>query len=393
MKLIKKTLACLIVSCIGITNYIQPASVDCPDDIAFCIADTKFDGKNLKILELGDSALSMFKGHDALYGRGSVWAAFWNYLTQFNIPIWFVGSHGKSMAVDVLERLGGKCVLSVTRLQGDVKLDMVARGIRRPKEHKGIVFVRRAYQRPYVEMMIKKFPSFVFVNEAAHNVVMNKYQTDKLFHDDKTLREFRPACKVCKKRYAPNLAQSIIDEIKSPVYVIKPTDGSRGRGIIFVTKDELDQTLKIILQDRAALRKMSKELPHTYGFWLFNRAERFLVEAYVPSKTVTVKGKEYDPTLRLVFSAHRMNGEITVDVHCAYWKLPGKALSEDGSLTEKHRSDVHSTALISSMKVAPEDLQKVKDLFCPMMAKVYKRMLNQQHQQLKKASPEITKKI
>ncbi|MCA9508924.1 MAG: hypothetical protein KC505_10935, partial [Myxococcales bacterium] len=62
-----------------------------PTDVSFCMADVKFDGENLKILEFGDCAESMFTGYNTLYGKGAVWAEFWRYLKKFRVPIWYVG--------------------------------------------------------------------------------------------------------------------------------------------------------------------------------------------------------------------------------------------------------------------------------------------------------------
>ena len=348
-----------------------------PDDISFCIADLKFDGKNLKVLEFGDSGQSLFNGHDALYGRGSVWEKFWNYLAHFQLPIWYVGHVGKSTGSDALGRIGGQSAQSVVRLQAMVEADARAKGVRNFKNYKGIVFVRRDHQRSAIEVMKRKFPSIIFINQATYSHIVNKHNTNLLFQDDEELNAYRPVCKSSKKRYTPTLAKSIIDEIKSDLYVVKPTDGSRGRGVIFVTKDELDSTLKTILYDREALKKMCNQLPYCYGFWQFGQAKNFLVEEYVSSKPITVEGKQYDATMRLVFTTYRINGKAGIDILGAYWKLPAKALSEEGSFVDKHRSDIHATTSISSAKVSAQDLKGVSDLFCPMMAKIYNKILRQ----------------
>jgi hypothetical protein len=348
-----------------------------PDDISFCIADLKYDGKNLKVLEFGDCGQSLFNGHDALYGRGSVWERFWNYLARFNLPVWYVGHAGKSTGSDALDRIGGQSAQSVVRLQGIIEADARAKGLRNLKNYQAIVFIRRDHQRPAIEAMRRKFSSILFVNQVAYTHIVNKHNTHLLFQDDHELKACRPVCKSCKKRYTPSLAQSIIDEMNSDLYVVKPTDGSRGRGVIFVTKDELDVTLKTILYDREMLRKMSNQSPYCYGFWLLGKAKNFLVEEYVPSKTITVDGKQYDATMRLVFVTYRINGKVGVDILGAYWKLPAKAISEQGSFVDKHRSDIHGTASVSSAKVSAQDLKAVSTLFCPMMEKIYHKMLTQ----------------
>ena len=347
-----------------------------PDDISYCIADIKFDGENIKVLEFGDSGQSLFNGHDALYGRGSVWNKFWSYLSEFKLPVWYVGHAGKSTGSDALARIGGQYVQSVVRLNGKIEEAARAQGLQNLKNYKGIVFARRGeHQRTAIDAMKRKFPQLIFVNESVHDKVINKRETELLFRDDQTLIPYRPACKVCNKRYTPSLAASIIDAVKSDVLVIKPIDGSRGRGVVFVTKDELDITLRTILYDKVALKKMCNQQPYCYGFWLFGEAKSFMVEEYIPSKPVTVNGQMYDATMRLVFATHRINGKVGVNILGAYWKLPAKALDQDGTFVDKHRSDIHGTTSVGSAKVNAQDLKTVSALFCPMMEKVYNKIL------------------
>ena len=84
----KKNIA-LLAFC-AIINLSSYAQTNYPADISFCIADIKFDGKNIKICELGQGSRSRFKGYDALYGKGKVWTAFWEYLAKFQKPFWIV---------------------------------------------------------------------------------------------------------------------------------------------------------------------------------------------------------------------------------------------------------------------------------------------------------------
>lgn len=364
-----------VIFCISLSSFVQGNATKI-DDISFCIADIKFDGENIKILEFGDGAESMFAGHDALYGSGSIWKKFWHDLAQYKMPIWFVGNHGRSLGVDVLEKLGGQCIQSVPRLVPKINQDMQAQNIRYASGYQGIVFVKRAFQERAVAGLRKKYLNLTFVNQIAHQHVVNKHRTNLLFQEDKALRSFRPACKSCSKKYSSRLAQSIIESFNRDIYVIKPTDSSRGRGVIFTTKDELDTTLRILLQDQWALNRVGKEYPYSYGFWQVDKARNFMIEEYVPSKPITVDGKNYDATMRLVFTAHCVDKKIAVHILGAYWKLPSKALSENGSLTEKHRSNIHNTSHAGSAKVSGHDLKIVSELFCPMMEKVYQKMLD-----------------
>lgn len=348
------------------------ASVQVPRDIAFCIADVKYDGKNLKILEFGDCAESMFAGYNALYGNGAIWYSFWKYLAEFKVPLWLVGGDKKFIGLSSFKKFGGKRVLSMTALSQAIDKD---RSHKKLSEPAGIVFVKTAYSKANMALLKHKFPSLVFINKKVRNHVIDKYRTNLLFQNDNDLKKFRPGCKVCKKKYTPALAQSIAHELKGNTFVIKPTHGSCGKGIIFVKKNELDATLQMLLGNRSDLRMMRNKNSRMFDFWLIDKAPHFLVEEYVPSKILTVAGKPYDPTLRLIFAMNSTGENIKIDILGAYWKLPGKPLTANNSLNEKHRSDVHSSAPVNSVKVNSDDFEHISQMFKPMMKKIYLRML------------------
>lgn len=360
---------CLMVSisCVG-------ASGQFPDDISFCIADVKYDGKDLKILEFGDCAESMFTGYNALYGNGAIWASFWKYLAAFKAPLWLIGGDKKFIGLPSFKKMGGKRVSTMNALSLAIDRD------RDQKKYDssnpaGIVFIKTAYSQPSMKLLKRKFPSLVFINKKVRHHVINKYRTDILFKQDNDLKKFRPGCKVCKKKYTPGLAKSIINELKGNTYVIKPTHGSCGKGVIFVKKNELDEMLQVLLGDRSNLRKMRNVSSRMFDFWLTDGASHFLVEEYAPSKILTIAGKPYDPTMRLIFAMNSLGKKIEIDILGAYWKLPGKPLTSNNSLTEKHRSDIHSSAPVNSVKVTPDDLEHVSQIFKPMMKKLYQSML------------------
>lgn len=344
-----------------------------PDDISFCIADVKFDGENLKILEFGDCAESMFSGYDELYGVGAVWIEFWKYLKRFNLPIWYVGKSHKFLALDSFRKLGGNIIPSISSLRTKIqkqfqleKLDI---------NQAGIVFLKKQIQLASTLAIKRKFPSLVFINQLSRQHVISKYRTDLLFKSSGSVKNFRPRCLICPRKYSPDLAQSIIKKIDVPVYVIKPLGASCGRGVIFVEKDNLDQMLYTIFKNRPVLRKLARENNHTFGFWISTTSHNILIEEYVPSKPTIVGGKPYDATMRLVFAMSLINGATSVDVLAAYWKLPAKSLIDKGSLNEKHRSDVKSSASVCSVKVSDSDFQRASILIKYVMQHTYVKML------------------
>ena len=60
------------------------------------------------------------------------------------------------------------------------------------------------------------------------------------------------------------------------------------------------------------------------------------MQAYAPSKKIIVRGKSYDPTMRVFFFSSHNAGIASVIPIGAYWKIPAKSLDEVGTLTEKH---------------------------------------------------------
>jgi hypothetical protein len=348
------------------------AAAQVPRDIAFCIADVKYDGKNLKILEFGDCAESMFTGYNALYGNGAIWHSFWKYLAAFKAPLWIVGGDQKFIGLSSFKKFGGKRVLSMNALSLAIDKD---KNQRNSSEPAGIVFIKSAYSQPSMALLKRKFPSLIFINKKVRRHVIDKYRTNLLFQNDNDLKKFRPGCKVCKKKYTPGLAQSIINELKANTYVIKPTHGSCGKGVIFVKKHELDGMLRALLENRSDLRIMRNKDVRMFDFWLIDKTPHFLVEEYAPSKILTIAGKPYDPTMRLIFAMNSTGEKIKIDILGAYWKLPGKSLAAKNTLTQKHRSDVHSSAPVNSVRVCSDDLEHVSEIFKPMMEKIYRRML------------------
>jgi hypothetical protein len=99
-----------------------------------------------------------------------------------------------------------------------------------------------------------------------------------------------------------------------------------------------------------------------------------LVEEFVPSKTITVGGVPYDPTMRVIFVLCFNNNVPRIDVLGAYWKTPPLALNETGNFTEKHKSHA-AEQKYTSLPVDAADYQKVVEIMQQFMPKVYAKMI------------------
>jgi hypothetical protein len=213
----------------------------------------------------------------------------------------------------------------------------------------------------------------LLVNDASGPFVNDKFLTHLLFCNG--LEDFRPKCSVCDVDYSPQTSKDTLDNIENKWLLIKPIGASLGNGIIFVERNCLDEVLKKILQKEDLLRVNDR----AYSHWKDERHKIFLVEAYAPSKNVFVRRQWYDATMRVLFAlVHgcKDHNELTqVRILGAYWKLPIKSLTEEGSFDEKHRSNVHAEGPCSA-KVDDCDFKKVQEILVPVLESVYKRMLS-----------------
>lgn len=358
-------------------------------DITFAIADLKFNPETntIKLLECGDGARSKYMGYDRLHGIGSLWAQFWNYLHQFNLPTWCIRMPGdpasrQTMAPDIFFSLGGKCTTGIADLQRRILSDIFeqkqAVSLQECFDYQALTLIRWGRAAQAMSQFKAIFPNVLFVGDPINEIIRNKYHTNQLFIDTE-LQQYRPKCIVCPLAYTPDLANTIISELQSDIVVIKPTNASKGRGVILVEKENLDSTLQLILGHPDQIE--NKDPDSSFGYWASDECMEntiFLAEEYISSKIVSVTDgvttKEYDPTLRLIFALHKDEQGCHVTFFDGYWKLPAKALSEEGTLTEKHKSDISANS-VSSAALSAEDFEKSTSLLQPALLKLYSYIL------------------
>jgi len=349
--------------------------------IEFCIADIKYNDKELKILEFGGGPRSGFEGYDAAFGFGAMWTEFWKYLAQFNRPMWYIKTpHGEPwtsfIGAKTFARFGGRFALDsdeAVRLvaqSGEASLDGVF------PDYNGIFVINKRMQEfdPIYQTLKQKLPSAIFINEIANNFVFNKSKTDRLFRDPE-LRQYRPKSMVCLKHYDVSLAQKIINTIKSDMFVIKPLNAQYGKGIIFVKKEELDSMLNTILVEVKNKQQAKVPLSESVAYWKDDNNSRFMIEEYIPSKLVELDGKKYDATLRAVFAMHCLNKKITITILGAYWKLPVYGIDDNCSLNDVHQSSQHDDREVYSMLVDPLDMDRIKAILTTALTRVYAKMI------------------
>lgn len=169
----------------------------------------------------------------------------------------------------------------------------------------------------------------------------------------------------------------------SEFYVIKPRGESLANGVIVVANRDLDGVLQMILDPSASLEKQSDK---KYAYWRKNREDVFLIEKYYTSdclcfshplsETMSYEGAyHYDATMRLAFILQYDGGNMTYHSLGGFWKLPSKALEEEGTLNEKMISCCKPPFY---MAVDPELLKEVNAHMERAMLLLYEMMLNGQ---------------
>ncbi|MBS1987492.1 hypothetical protein JST56_00695 [Candidatus Dependentiae bacterium] len=363
----------------------QALSKGLPDDISFGVADMKYDGKQVKICEFGDGAFSAFVGYDLLCGPGEMWEKFWTYLRGFDAPIWLIdpASDHDSLAVkgiDTFRSLNGHLVSNLAQLKKNVTRGQ--KGALRKRwqasRYRAIIFSMWRHKMPVVSprAILKTFPLSLCVGKFTRKQMSNKLLSNKLFNEP-WMRQFRPACKVCPKKYTPMLAQSIIEELKADMFVIKPENSTLSQGVIAVMRDDLDATLRLILKKPEQLKDESIE--PAYKYWAHDKNDIFLVEAYAPSKIIQAEGKSFDATLRIAFCLHYSDGKPSVTILDGFWKFPAKSLEDEGSLIDKHISNVYIGSGVRSAKVDPADMAHIRKIMPQLLKKVYTNILEMQN--------------
>lgn len=351
-----------------------------PLDVSFLIADLKFDGKSVKILEFGEGPRSYFRGHEKLFGQGKIWERFWHYLGQFKVPVWYVGKpldtdyKLRQIAEKTFAKIGGSFVPNIHKLKRSKIFKELCKTEYTQSGHYVGVVVLRHHRMPKVVInkFKKDYPQFLILDTATTPFVNNKHKTAQVF-EDTDLSLFKPQWRIYKKKYTPQLANTIVSDFGEHVgaYVIKPLNAANGWGVLIVEATELDETLKTIFSKRDELRNFTDK---SYSYWYKDNNRNFLVEEYVASKVTTVRNKPFDGTMRVVFTLDYEPDNVNITFLGGYWKLPCKSLNDKGSLTDLHKSKINPS-FPSSTKISGKDFKKVKGILKEILPKLYASMV------------------
>lgn len=391
--------------------------LDCKDcigkraDVTYMFADVKYRDGALKICEFGEAKNSGTAPGEILI-NGKVermvkpyWNLFWNSLPQLGLPVWFIGMKprvnqsdtkgesilGKSFAWQQFIAMGGRHASTLRALEKDRLFSQLAATKRNWSvsdlaSYKGIIiYVYNDNRSPVHQDMLnafkKKHPDFLVLDEASWTYAADKKVLAQLL-SDKELAQYKPKWGAYKKNYTQGLAQKISKDLEAEMFVIKPVNSGRSNGIIITDKDNLDKELKRVLlgyqSKKSGNGKNLGVMPiktKLYEYWKLDTNTEFMVEAYEPSKSLAIKGKTYDPSMRIVWVARHDQGKVYINILGAYWKIPHKSLSDSGSLTEKHKTISVKQPGFTGILVSADDFANVKAIAFEAFAKIYAKMI------------------
>ena len=358
----------------------------CRPSISFLITDLKFDTSgNVTILEFGEGTRSYFKGHDLLYPKGLVWQNLWEYLGNKNLPMWHIGNlvtagkESADIAIASLKSCGGSLHTSLHILEKEPAFKRIITAARKANHSPAgiVVLHHHATNAAMLNYFKTTYPEIIIVNEASRRFVNSKFMTNLLFENDEELAHFRPQCKTYEKKFTKNLADEIhADFAQHKKLVIKPIDSANGWGVIITDHKNLGLELRTILKNHAELEN---SFDSTYTYWLNDTNKHFIVEAFARSKTIANEGRNFDATMRQVFVVESNPSGISTTFIASYWKLPALSLSEKGSDTQRHKSNIKAGRKPSA-KVSAEDDAAVQQTLRNIMPLLYKKMLQCSYQ-------------
>lgn len=368
----------------------ETISVDLPQkfkdkvDVSCLIADIKYDGDSVKILELGNLLYSTLSSHESAWTEGVIWKRFYDYLRQdLGLQLWCIGQPKWKMRQDLGLQLWRPKWKKSAQSIFFKKLSNIGAIVSPDIEQfkKDYVNLRLTGQKYILAVTryssVKKdnpnlktdFPACVFSNDIAYDYGNNKYKTNILFCC-KELEKFKPKWKIYPKIYCDYIVEKIKNDFDAEILVVKPINACLGRGVIIVHRDDLDETLETIFTKIDDIKNMDD---NSYSYWAKDRKNEFLVEEFATSKLITLHGKKFDGKIRVVFVLSCSEGKITLKFLGSYWKAAFKSLDEQGSLTEKHKSKSHKANRVA--KVSPEDAKHIQEILGDILPKMYIKMM------------------
>ena len=354
-------------------TFIQGEADANPADISFLVVDLKYNGRQgIKICEVQQGSISIFPGYEFCYEPvENIAESFCDFISQYQNDAWFLERDIVYRPFSTtLTKRGWIPKKKIKDLLSDQYfLEKAKARVFDPTniyDYQGVLFAKpRSIQN--IEQFKNDYPAILVVDAANIPYFRDKYEMSLLFAHDVNLAKFKPKWGLYPKKYSDNLAETIINDLGCEIFVIKPINGTRGLGVIIVTKKDLNKTLKKMLKNSSK---------SAFDYWKQNKSDSFIVEEFVESDPVFVphlKNLPFDGTLRVICFLSSNQNRIQLSLIKGYWKLPRKALTQKGNLDEKHRSNYKEGY---NCGVSPETWEKVQNGLMEAMTLLYKQMLS-----------------
>jgi len=336
------------------------------EDISCLIADIKYDGNTVKILELGNVISSTLSSHESIWGEDIIWKRFYDYLEKLNCKLFCIGrpkepEDATFIAFEKLHTFGALRFDTIEQLAKQQIIFNNYQGLLTFQDHSPTLKKYKSLE--------EKFPGFLVLNNIAHYFATNKFKTCLLFHN-KELSKFRPRWKIYPKKYSKSIVQKIKNDFESDVLVIKPINSTLGRGVIIINKEDLDETLQTIFTKPEKIKYLRDE---SYSYWAEDSNIIFLVESCEKSKLLTIENKKYEAKMRVAFVLSCKDGKINLKFLGSYWKAAYRPIDAIGTLTEKYKSKSGDSN--KSIKVSCEDTKQVQEILSHVLPKMYIQMM------------------
>lgn len=311
-----------------------------PVDVSYLVSDFKYSQEHgLKICEVQQGALSAVNGDLYVFGGdGSISPMIADYFSLFPMKKWAAGVLYPPLKRSLVAKDWDVQQSMSTLLKDPDFLKCATLCPIDPfsiSSYGGIVYAGLDIAR-HIDFYRKAYPGILFIDAATFPYWKDKYKMSALFEQNDELRQYKADWRLYPKKYDPSLAEKIYREMPSELYVIKPRGECLANGVIVVANADLDDVLQMILEPSPNLEKHPDK---KYAFWGKNREDTFLIEKYYASDYLSY-GPEchYDATLRLAFILQYNEGKMTYHCLGGFWKLPSKALEEEGTLNEQRIS-------------------------------------------------------
>jgi len=319
-----------------------------PVDISYMVSDLKYSQEHgLKICEVQHGTLSTLTGDLYILGDdGNICPMIADFFALFPMKKWATtGLIYPPLQRSLVEKEWNIQHSMKTLLKDPTFLECAALPPVDPfsiTSYTGIVYAAADIVGNF-DSYLKTYPGILFIDAVTLPYWRDKYTMNALFDHNDELKQYKADWKLYPKKYDPLLSERIQNEMPSQLYVIKPRRECLANGVIVVANKDLDGVLQMILEPTANLGKHPDK---KYSYWRKSREDTFLIERYYTSdylrfsqplgeKTSYEGEVHYDATMRLAFILKYDRGNMTYHPLGGFWKLPLKALEEEGTLNEK----------------------------------------------------------